>query len=101
MLKEIVLSALTALIPSATDPPLATNHLINTMAGKFHYAFCCTIKYPHGSRYEKQIDKPNSGDIMNLFMDPRDAKSYISNSQKARILTEKWTAENIYCITIK
>ena len=71
------------------------------MAGKFHYAFCCTIKYPHGSRYEKQIDKPNSGDIMNLFMDPRDAKSYISNSQKARILTEKWTAENIYCIHCK
>lgn len=34
---------------------------------------------------------------MNVFFDPSLASKYTSKSQAARILTESWTAENMYC----
>lgn len=35
---------------------------------------------------------------MNTYMNPSLTTNYTSNSQKARVLTESWTQENIYCM---
>ena len=47
--------------------------------------------------WKEYIVPRHLGVIMNLQMDYRIAEQYNSNSQKIRVITEKWVNDNLYC----
>ena len=44
-----------------------------------------------------KINLSNEVKIMNVQLDDKIAEQYTSNSQKIRVITEKWVSDNMYC----